>query len=112
MDNLNQGLDVAAETCPTVGYQSVGVCVPVTITPFSHTGTTKTICCGRATVKSGDTPCTGKKNASCTFTISQTICVEVPVVFGAIATVGDTYVDCLGASADDICTGCTTEGVA
>ena len=24
------------ETCPTVGYQSASICVPVTITPYVH----------------------------------------------------------------------------
>ncbi len=46
------------------------------------------------------------KNGQCVFTISQDICVEVPVEFGAVASVGDTYVACNGASADDICTEC------
>ena len=98
-------------TCPAIGYQKVGVCVPVTVTPFAHTGATITKCCGDPSVVSGDTPCAGKKNGVCTFTISQTICVEVPVDFGATATVGDTYVDCLGASADDICTNCKGEEI-
>lgn len=97
------------KTCPATGYQRVNVCVPVTITPFAKTGETKTKCCGEPVVVSGDTPCAGKKNGVCTFTISQTICVEVPVDFGATATVGDTYVDCLGASAEDICRNCSDE---
>lgn len=93
-------------TCPAIGYQKVNVCVPVTVTPFANSGTTKTTCCGEPIVVPGETPCSGKKNGVCNFTISQTICVEVPVDFGAKATVGDTYVDCLDASSDDICTNC------
>lgn len=46
-----------------------------------HGSNTK--CCGDPVVVSGDKPCAGKKNGVCTFTISQTICVEVPVEFGA-----------------------------
>lgn len=34
------------------------------------------------------------------------ICVAVPVEFGATATVGDAFVSCNSASADDICTDC------
>lgn len=34
------------------------------------------------------------------------ICVAVPVEFGAAATVGDAFVSCNSASADDICTDC------
>lgn len=97
------------DTCPAIGYQKASVCVPVTVTPFAHTGKTVTKCCGDPVVVSGDKPCSGKKNGVCTFTISQTICVEVPVNFGAVAAVGDTFVDCLGASAEDICTGCNAD---
>lgn len=97
------------ETCPAVGYQRVSVCVPVSVSPFARTGKTVTKCCGEPVVVAGETPCFGKKNGVCSFTISQTICVEVPVNFGATATVGDTYVDCLGVSTDDICTGCKAE---
>lgn len=37
---------------------------------------------------------------------TQNICVAVPVDFGASATVGEAFVECLGASASDICTEC------
>ncbi len=94
------------KTCPAAGFQKISICVPVTVTPFAKTGNTKTKCCGDAVVVSGEKPCPGKKNGVCAFTISQTICVEVPVEFGATAMVGDTYVDCLATSADDICRYC------
>ena len=51
------------------------------------------------------------KNGACTFTITQDVCVAVPVDFGAVATVGDAYVSCLNASADDICTDCDKEPI-
>lgn len=94
------------QTCPTVGYQAATVCVPVTIEPYATAGATKTKCCGNAIVVSGATPCGGVKNGTCSFTISQNICVAVPVDFGANAVVGEAYVDCKGASATDICTDC------
>lgn len=96
----------ADKTCPAVGYQKLSICVPVSVTPFAKTGNTKTKCCGDAVVVPGEKPCPGKKNGVCAFTISQTICVEVPVEFGAVSTVGDTYVECLATSADDICMNC------
>lgn len=108
-ENLN--LDVEEEqTCPAVGYQSASICVPVTVTPFAKTGTTSTKCCGNPIVVSGKNTCNGVKNGACSFTISQDICVAVPVGFGAIATVGDTFVNCNEASADDICTDCKKVG--
>lgn len=48
----------------------------------------------------------GSKERLCSFTLSQNVCVAVPVDFGATATVGGAYVECLGASAEDICTAC------
>ncbi len=94
------------ETCPTVGYQTASICVPVTVTPFAKAGVTTTKCCGEPIVTSGKNVCGGMKNGSCAFTISQNICVAVPVEFGAVATVGDTFVDCGGATAEDVCTDC------
>ncbi|CDA79044.1 hypothetical protein [Negativibacillus massiliensis] len=94
------------QTCPAVGYQSVSVCVPVTVTPFAKTGVTMTKCCGTPLVTPGRETCGGVKNGSCFFTISQDVCVAVPVEFGAVATVGDTYVGCNEVSSEDICTGC------
>ena len=95
------------QTCPTVGYQSASVCVPVTVTPFAKTGPTFTKCCGGPVVVPGKLTCEGERNGACVFTLAQDICVAVPVEFGAVATVGDTFVSCNDASAEDICTGCS-----
>ncbi|MEG1752162.1 MAG: hypothetical protein RR140_03490 [Clostridia bacterium] len=105
-ENINKEVTAENQTCPAVGYQSATICVPVTITPFAKTGITVTKCCGNATVLPGRNTCGGIKNGICAFTISQNICVEVPVDFGATATVGDTFVSCNGASSEDICTNC------
>ncbi len=91
---------------PSAAYQMSSVCVPVTVSPLAMTGTTITKCCGTPTVTQGVATCGGIKNGQCVFTISQDICVEVPVEFGAVATVGDTYVECVEASADDVCMNC------
>lgn len=93
-------------TCPATGFQKIDVCVPVSVTPFANAGKTRTICCGDPVVDPKDKPCPGKKNGVCTFTISQRICVEVPVDFGATAMVGDVFVDCKEASSHNICSDC------
>lgn len=80
--------------------------MPVTLTPFANAGATVTKCCGAATVVPSRQICSGVKNGVCSFTLSQNVCVAVPVDFGATATVGEAYVECLGASAEDICTAC------
>ena len=100
-DTLNEAM-----TCPAVGYQSASICVPVTVTPFAQAGTTVTKCCGTPVVTPGLEVCGGTRNGACFFTITQDICVAVPVEFGAVASVGDSFVSCNGASSEDICTGC------
>lgn len=104
--NTNADTMNESQTCPAVGYQAASICVPVTVTPFAQTGATVTKCCGSPVVIPGREVCGGVKNGSCFFTISQDICVAVPVEFGAVATVGDSYVSCNGASENDICTSC------
>ncbi len=99
------------QTCPAVGYQSASICVPVTVTPFAYTGATRTKCCGDPVVISGINTCGGAKNGTCSFTISQDICVAVPVIFGATAAVGDTYVDCNGATAENNCEDCDKDSI-
>lgn len=99
------------QTCPAVGYQAASICVPVTVTPYAEAGKTITKCCGDPVVVSGNDSCEGVKNGSCSFTISQNICVAVPVSFGAVATVGESYVNCAGATAEDVCTDCAAEPV-
>ena len=108
---MNDGEDIKIlqsenETCPAIGYQKASICVPVSVTPFAHAGTTVTTCCGDPVVRSGNIPCPGIKNGSCSFTITQDICVAVPVVFGAEAVVGDTFVNCIESSEKNICRNC------
>lgn len=81
--------------------------VPVTVTPFAETGATKTKCCGDPVITPGIDTCMGIKNGTCSFTISQDLCISVPVAFGAVASVGDTYVNCTDASEKDICNDCS-----
>lgn len=95
-------------TCPAVAYQRARLCVPVTVTPFASAGDTTTICCGTPTISSGEIACEGTPLGTCVFTITQELCIEVPVAFGANATVGNYSVQCLGAGTAAVCEGCTT----
>lgn len=94
------------QTCRAIGYQAASLCVPVTVTPFAIAGDPIVSCCGSPIVTPGTGPCGGTINGSCVFTISQNICVSVPVEFGANTEVGDLVVQCGIASAEDICTDC------
>jgi hypothetical protein len=102
----NNAEEPIEQTCPAAAYQLLGVCVPVTVTPFANTGATVTKCCGEPSIVEGRNTCDGTKNGTCVFTVTQDICVEVPVEFGAVASVGDTYVNCKGVLGEEICSNC------
>ena len=109
MLNLNiqsvmPGEEIPCDTkCPATGFQLANVCVPVTVVPFAEAGKPKTSCCGEAVVTPGKDMCSGHPNGTCSFTISQRILVEVPVVFGAKAVVGNASVECERVSNKDMC---------
>lgn len=84
--------------CPAVGYQHVSVSVPVAVIPYAKVDRIKIHCGDSVAVKQGETHCKGKKDGICCLTLSQTFCVEIPVSFGAAVEMGDTFVECLGAS--------------
>lgn len=95
------------ETCDKTVYLPMTVCVPVTVTPFANVGVPRTFCCGDPVITPGTTSCNGTRNGSCTFTITQEICVEIPVEIGVNAVAGDTFVQCGNATDEDICTNCS-----
>lgn len=99
------GCDPQEGGCPVVGYQRSTVCVPVTVTPFAHVGTPVASCCGAPVVTTGDV--CPRNGGICHFTISQEICVAVPVEFGARAVAGTPSVQCGEASSRNICESCT-----
>lgn len=78
--------------CESVFYQKETVCVPVKVTPYAKAGTAKASCCGKPVVRAG-AQCTGGQT-SCTFTITQNLCIEVPVSFGAEIETGTATVQC------------------
>lgn len=89
--------------CETSTYQTATVCAPVTVTPVATPGRTRTTCCGGPIVNPGLTcPTT---NRQCYFTVSQRVCIEVPISFGATASVGDATISCEDISSEG-CTEC------
>lgn len=112
---IRRGLDICGpicngepvdETCPTVAFVPMTVCAPVTVTPFVNELPTTTFCCGAPIITPGPAECSGVRNGSCTFTITQDICVRVPVEIGATPDVGDPFVQCGEATSTDVCTNC------
>lgn len=83
--------------CNKVSTQCVDVTAPMTLTP--------TACVGTATVTCQGTPCTScvtDPSGSCvTVTLTQQVCVSVPVRYGVTMTAGEPTIACA-----DSCTGC------
>lgn len=94
------------EACPVIGYQRATVCVPVTVTPYVYTGESASYCCSAPAVTPGVASCAGTPRGSCTFTITQDVCVAVPVWFGATASVGEHTVACGDGTAENVCASC------
>ncbi|MDD6441863.1 MAG: hypothetical protein PUG71_07135 [bacterium] len=88
------------EPCESVFYQKETVCVPVKVTPFAKPGTAKATCCGEPVINSG-TQCSGTQ-ASCSFTITQSLCIEIPISFGAVIETGTAVVQC-GTVSETVC---------
>lgn len=82
--------------CDRTFYQKETVCVPVKVTPFAKPGVAKAVCCGEPIVRPGG-ECSGNQT-SCTFTITQNLCVEIPISFGADIETGKAVVRCGDAS--------------
>lgn len=82
--------------CTVNGQQLIDVSVPVTVKPFANVGRIITRCCGQPTITPGIDDTRGIPDGECEFTISQRLCVEVPVEFGAAVETGPTHVLCEG----------------
>ena len=88
------------EPCESVFYQKETVCVPVKVTPFAKPGTAKATCCGDPIVSTGN-QCMGNQT-SCSFTITQSLCIEIPISFGAVIETGSAVVKC-GTPSEEEC---------
>lgn len=84
--------DYDCNKTPSVGYQDVCVCLPVTITPTAKVRDVRVSRVGKPEILDCDSPC--KAETSCKFTISQKFRIAVPVEFDAKACPGETYIDC------------------
>lgn len=79
-------------SCDSVFFQKENVCVPVTVTPFATPGEATVRCCNRPVVRPGAMCPNGER--TCTFTVSQQLCIEVPISFGADVKTGPATVQC------------------
>lgn len=68
--------------CPTIVHETVCVEADVTITPNVEVGQIQSFCVDGPMIGA----CPGTPSRVCTFTVSQRICVQVPLTFSATAT--------------------------
>ena len=73
-----------ADACVQAVHEDICVNATVTVTPSVTVGTVRSTCVGGPSF----TPCGGTLSAdrTCSFNVSQTICVTVPLTFDASAT--------------------------
>ncbi len=76
-------------TCVSVGSQCAQVSLPVNLKPYALLGEIKTECCGEPNI-SLRTGCSGKYE----MIITQTICIKIPIEYGACVRTGGIYVNC------------------
>jgi hypothetical protein len=101
--------DPQEHKCPTIVHETVCTQAEVTITPSVVVGTIETFCMGRPVI--GACPGTLSPTDTCSFTVSQSICVQVPLTFSATAIAVPTGIVCgtpaLGPCSTDPCPVCT-----
>lgn len=83
--------------CSNVFYQTDLVSVPVKVKPFAKAGPSTIVCCGSPVITPGNA-CQGETDKICEFTITQKICVKLPLRFGATVSIDRAKVQCGGIS--------------
>lgn len=82
--------------CSKSGTQCVEISEPVVLTPTAAVGTLSTTCQGVPEITCETAP----DGASCTVTLTQRVCVTIPVNYGVTLTSGQPAIACSG----DVCT--------
>ncbi len=84
--------------CSKVGTQCVDVTAELTLTPTASVGTVSITCQGVPDI----TCVTAQDGSCCTVTMTQQICVSVPIRYGVTLTNTEPTIACAG----DSCVGC------
>jgi len=91
IDNCNPSCE--DDKCNVNTFQEIDVCVPITIEPYVNLGDAIVECTDDPYIT--PFPCnTWNKNGTCKFTITQRLCVMIPVEFRAAVSSGPTSVIC------------------
>ncbi|MEG1501163.1 MAG: hypothetical protein RR396_04335, partial [Clostridiales bacterium] len=80
-------------TCTSITSQYADVSLPLKVKPYAIVGKLEAECCGEPIVAVH--PCQGANcSCGCEITITQTVCIRIPVEYGADANTGDITAVC------------------
>jgi len=88
------------KSCEKIAHQETKVTLPLTIEPFAITGKIRTKCHGAPTISIS--PCSECKDV-CHYLVTQEICIEFPIKFGAVTEIKDIHVECGKLHINDSC---------
>lgn len=94
---------ITPPTCDTTVFQTIDVCVPVTVTASAYVGPISVICCGNATVS--DEQCPEEGETEITFYVRRRVCAIIPVDIDVDAVDGPATVDLI-ATSEEGCQNC------
>ncbi|MEG0036222.1 MAG: hypothetical protein RR147_03815 [Oscillospiraceae bacterium] len=78
-------------TCTSTTSQYADVSVSLKLKPYAIVGKMSTECCGEPVIALR--PC-GSGSCQCEITITQTVCVRIPIEYGTEADIGETKTNC------------------
>ena len=84
-------------SCDKSGTHCVDIALPLTVTPTATPGTITTTCQGTPRVSC----ITADDRLSCTLTIVQRVCINVPVRFSVATEASETTISCSGVTDPD-----------
>lgn len=87
--------------CNKIGTQCVDVAAPLTLTPIATAGTATITCQGAPSVVC----VTDAEGTSCTVTVTQRVCVAVPIRYSVVVDPDDPTISCAGGAESSGC-GC------
>lgn len=92
-----------AISCDTTVFQTIDVCVPVTVTASAEVGPIAVICCGNANVSL--VPCPEEGDTEITFYVRRRVCAIIPVDIDVDAVDGPATLDLI-ATSEEGCQNC------
>jgi len=83
------------KNCTVIAHKKANISVPITVKPRVKTKEANTFCVGEPVVLKKTLECKNQHNPSCSFVLSQNVCIEIPVEIAADAIVREASIDCM-----------------